>query len=113
MHGIHAAFRGKLGADAELRHSKGGKPWISIPVVVSTSDGEAERSTWVRVAIFGDKAESLASRLTKGTEVYAEGRLSLNAWTGKEEGEVKTGLSLAAWEVQPMGRIGHKKPRTG
>jgi single-stranded DNA-binding protein len=56
------------------------------------------------------KAEEFTHRLTKGTEVYCEGRLSLGSWAGKD-GEVKTGLSLAAWDVTPMGQIGKKKPR--
>jgi single-stranded DNA-binding protein len=38
------------------------------------------------------KAEEFTHRLTKGTEVYCEGRLSLGSWAGKD-GEVKTGLS--------------------
>jgi single-stranded DNA-binding protein len=42
--------------------------------------------------------------------VYVEGRLSLNAWTGKD-GQSRTGLSVTAWEVIPLGRIGRKRPK--
>ena len=42
------------------------------------------------------KARALAG-LAKGAQVYVEGRLSLNAWTGKD-GQQRTGLSVAAWE---------------
>ena len=45
------------------------------------------------VAVFEEKARALAG-LAKGAEVYVEGRLSLNAWTGKD-GQQRTGLS---WE---------------
>ena len=78
-------------------------------MVINQENTEAP-ATWARVAIFGDKAEELARKLTKGAEVYCEGRLSLGTWTGKE-GDVKTGLSLVACEVQPMGQIGHRRPK--
>jgi hypothetical protein len=37
-------------------------------------------------------------------------RLSLGTWTGRD-GEAKAGLTLAAWEVQPMGQIGRRSAR--
>jgi single-stranded DNA-binding protein len=64
----------------------------------------------VQVALFGDTVSAVASRLTKGIEVYCEGRLSLRTWTGRD-GEAKAGLNLAASEVQPMGQIGRRKPK--
>jgi single-stranded DNA-binding protein len=42
-----------------------------------------------------EKALALAG-LAKGVEVYVEGRLSLNTWTGKD-GTQRTGLSVTAW----------------
>jgi len=64
----------------------------------------------VRVAFFGDTVGTAAPRLTKGTQIYCEGRLSLGTWTGRD-GEAKSGLNLTAWEVQPMGQIGRRKPK--
>lgn len=108
MNGIHAAFTGRIGKDAEVRAARDGKPWASFPVAVDTkADGEAP-PTWVRVAFFG--AGTAAPRLTKGTQIYCEGRLSLGTWTGRD-GEAKSGLNLTAWEVQPMGQIGRRKPK--
>jgi hypothetical protein len=54
MNGIHAAFTGRIGRDAEVRSIRDGKPWASFPVAV---DGKADGETpaiWVRVALFGD-----------------------------------------------------------
>lgn len=110
MNGIHAAFTGRIGKDAEVRNTRDGKPWASFPVVVDAkTDGEAP-ATWVRVALFGDTVDALTPRLTKGVEVYCEGRLSLGTWTGRD-GEAKTGLNLTAREVQPIGQIGRRNPR--
>jgi hypothetical protein len=74
--------------------------------VDAKTDGEAP-ATWVRVALFGDAVAAPAPTLTKGTQVYCEGRLSLGTWKGR----ARSGLNLAAWEVQPMGQIGRRKPK--
>ena len=37
-----------------------------------------------------------------------EGRLSLNTWLA---GAQRTGLSVTAWEVMPLGQIGRRKPK--
>jgi single-stranded DNA-binding protein len=59
----------------------------------------------VRVAVFGALATRLYPELKKGTEVYCEGRLKLDSWTGKD-GRERTGLSVAAAKVLVLGRIG-------
>ena len=42
MNGIHAAFTGRIGRDAEVRSTRDGKLWASSPVAVDTkADGEA------------------------------------------------------------------------
>jgi single-stranded DNA-binding protein len=41
----------------------------------------------------------------KGTEVYCEGRLRLESWTGRD-GRERTGLSVTASRVDVLGRIG-------
>jgi single-strand DNA-binding protein len=104
MKGIHCALQGRLGQDVELRRSDSGKDWCRLSVGV----GEGDEVTWVSVAVFEEKARALAG-LAKGAEVYVEGRLSLNAWTGRDGAE-RTGLSVAAWRVEVLGRIGKSRP---
>ena len=60
-------------------------------------------------SVFEEKARALAG-LAKGVEVYVEGRLSLNTWTGRDGAE-RTGLSVSAWQVMPLGQIGRRKPK--
>jgi single-stranded DNA-binding protein len=45
--------------------------------------GEGDELTWVSVSVFEEKVRALAG-LAKGVEVYVEGRLSLNSWTGHD-----------------------------
>jgi hypothetical protein len=71
MNGIHCAFTGRIGKDAEVRTTKVEKPWASFPVAVdSTRDSEAATS-WVRVSLFGDSVDELAPRLVN-EELVAE-----------------------------------------
>ena len=87
----------------ELRNSAAGKDWCRLSVGV----GEGDAVTWVSVAVFEEKARALAG-IAKGVEVYVEGRLSLNTWTGKD-GDKRTGLSLSAWRVEVLRRIGKSR----
>lgn len=103
MRGIQCAFTGTLGQDPELKTSKSGKPWASFSVAIDEASEEA--TTWVRVAVFGQLATRLYPELKKGTEVYCEGRLRLNSWTGKD-GRERSGLRVAAAKIEVLGRIG-------
>jgi single-stranded DNA-binding protein len=82
-----------------------GKPWASFPLAVDAKTDREARQPWVRVALFGDTVGTVAPRLTRGAEVYCEGRLSLGTW--KPQG----GLNLAAWKVQPMRRCRGSRAR--
>ncbi len=104
MKGIEAAFFGSLGKDVELRTAKSGKAWASLAIVVDTGEQDADgrdKAQWVKVAVFGEVAERLASA-TKGTRFYVEGRLTLDTWNDKA-GEIRHGLSCAAFTCQRVG----------
>jgi single-stranded DNA-binding protein len=61
----------------------------------------------LQIAVFGDKANSLA--LAKGDRCYVEGRLKLESWQGKD-GQERQGLKVSAWRVERLGEIGKNKP---
>jgi single-strand DNA-binding protein len=103
VRGIRAAFTGRLGQGAELRTSKSGQPWVAFNVAVDETPGEA--ITWIRGVMFGEWATELYPELKKGTEVYCEGRLRLESWTGKD-GRERTVLSVIVAKLVVLGRIG-------
>lgn len=104
MHGIETAFIARVGTDTiEVKTSQAGKPWTSFSACVG------DDTQWVTVVAFGDRAQQLAGHLHKGDKIYAEGRLKLDTWTGKD-GEARTGLNVAAWRVEQLGQIGKNKP---
>src|SRR5258706_12993788 len=111
MDGLHAAFIGRLGADAELKYTQGGLALLRASVCVKDlrAEEKGEPAQWVKLILFGESAEQLAERLVKGVEVYCEGRLKLSRWTDRE-GKERTDLELVAWTVQPLGQIGRRRP---
>jgi single-strand DNA-binding protein len=67
-------------------------------------EASEEAATWVRVAVFGQLATELHPELKKGTEVYCEGRLRLDSWTGRD-GRERSGLSVAGSRVEVLGEL--------
>lgn len=72
---------GNLGRDAELRYTPGGIARTGFSVATTESfkdkDGQwQERTEWHNVVVWGPRAESVTENLTKGKQVYIEGRIS-------------------------------------
>ena len=104
MNGIETAFCATVGTEPELKTSQAGKPWTSFNACV----GKGDEAQWVRVAVFGARAEELSGHLHKGHNVYCEGRLTLDTW--EKDGEKRAGLNVAASKVEKLGQIGRNKP---
>lgn len=91
---------GKLGRDAELRHTQGGDSVCSFSVAVDQREGRDKSTNWFRVSIWGKRGESLAPYLLKGAAVTVQGPLSLSEYEGK------TQLNVRANEIALQGRRG-------
>ena len=95
---------GNLGNDPELRYSPSGAPTLRLNVAgnfrARTPEGEWEdRTEWVRVIVFGQRAESLAQYLKKGMRVFVDGRLEARPWTDREN-RVRAGLEIVASDIE-------------
>src|ERR1700746_2567360 len=80
---------GNLGRDAELRYTPGGAPVATINMATTEvwndkSGQRQEKTEWHRVVLWGKTAESLAEYLTKGKQIYVEGRLQTRQWDDKD-----------------------------
>ena len=98
---------GNLGRDAELRFTGSGTPVAKFSVATTESfkgrDGERKEETeWHRVNLWGKSAETLAQYLTKGKQVYIEGRLKTQKWKDKE-GTDRTTVEVTADRVTLLG----------
>ena len=77
---------GNLGADPELRYSPQGMAFSNFSVATTElwsdkSTGEKqERTEWHKIVAFGKTAENCAKYLSKGRQVYVEGRLQTSSY---------------------------------
>lgn len=90
-----AILVGNLGRDAEMRFTAGGTPvaTVSLATTERFTDREGQKredTQWHRIVIWGKTAESLHEYLTKGKQIYVEGRIQTREWTDKEGKPAKT-----------------------
>jgi single-strand DNA-binding protein len=90
-----AILVGNLGRDAEMRFTSGGTPVATVSLATTERftdrDGQKREDTqWHRIVIWGKTAESLHEYLTKGKQIYVEGRIQTREWTDKEGKQNKT-----------------------
>ncbi|MBT3713158.1 MAG: single-stranded DNA-binding protein, partial [Anaerolineae bacterium] len=94
---------GHLGRDPEMRYPPSGRPVVTFSVAVSrswnSSSGERRSETeWFKVVAWGNLAEICKKFLSKGQQVYVEGRLQTRRWEDKE-GQQRTTVELVANEM--------------
>jgi single-strand DNA-binding protein len=80
---------GNLGRDAELRYTPGGAPVATLNLATTEiwndkAGQRQEKTEWHRVVLWGKTAESLNEYLTKGKQIYVEGRLQTRQWDDKD-----------------------------
>jgi len=80
---------GHLGREPEMRYTPSGRPVTSFSVATTRSwnspDGERREETeWFNVVAWGNLAEICKQYLTKGQQVYVEGRLQTRRWEDPE-----------------------------
>ncbi|RLB06600.1 MAG: single-stranded DNA-binding protein [Deltaproteobacteria bacterium] len=103
---------GNLGADPEVRYSSTGTAVTSFRIATSENwtnrEGEREtRTEWHRVVAFGKLGEICAEYLSKGRQVYVEGRLRSRSWEDKE-GTKRWVTEVVATNVVMLGAAGEQ-----
>lgn len=109
---------GNLGNDPDVKYSQGGSAITTISVATSEQwkdkqTGQMqERTEWHRVKFFGRLAEIAGEYLKKGRQVYIEGSLRTDKYTGKDGVERYT-TDIIANEMQMLGGGGEGGSRGG
>jgi single-stranded DNA-binding protein len=91
---IECAFIAGVGSDVDIRTSQASKPWASF--IVCVGDKNDEQQQWLQVAVFGDKANSIA--LGKGDRCYIE---ASRAALSLRVGPARTAWSARACRSRP------------
>lgn len=98
------SFTGTIGRDAEVRYAPSGMAILNITVANNIGFGDKQQTLWIRVALFGKRAEgSLKDYLKKGQQVFVSGELSQNEYRAND-GTTKTSLELNANIIDLVGK---------
>ena len=85
-------FTGRLGADAQVKNIND-KRLLEVSVAVNTGYGNNKKTTWYKIKVWGNRADTLAPMLLKGCAVAGCGELSTNEWDGND-GKHHTDLEI-------------------
>ena len=88
---------GNLGADAELRTTATNTNVLTFSVAVNENRKDANGvwetlTNWVQCTLFGERAQKMQDRLTKGAKVTVIGKLRISTY--EKGGEKKTSTTV-------------------
>ena len=101
---------GNLGNDPETKYTQGGMAVTTLSLATTSvrkdKDGNTqERTEWHRVKLFGKLGEIAGEYLRKGRQVYIEGSIRYDKFTG-QDGVEKYFTDIVADDMQMLGGPG-------
>ena len=101
---------GNLGNDPDVKYTQSGMAVTRISLATTSvrkdRDGNnQERTEWHRVVFFGKLGEIAGEYLRKGSQVYVEGEIRYDKFTG-QDGVEKYSTDIVANEMQMLGGRG-------
>jgi single-strand DNA-binding protein len=118
MSGINKAIiLGRLGQDPELKYTSSGKAVCLLSVATSDEwtdkqGQKQERVEWHRVIIWDKLAEISNQYLSKGRQVYIEGKIQTRSWEDSG-GDKKYTTEVIANTVQFLGDQSSQQKKKG
>jgi len=102
-----ATLIGNAGTDPEMRYTQAGKEVLNFRLACSRrvpgQEGELRDQTeWFTVICFGKLAEVASRFVSKGRQVYIEGRLQTRSYEGRD-GQPRFVVEVVANELQLLG----------
>ena len=100
-------FIGRLGREPDLRYMAIGETVCNFSVATSESwkdkNGQRQESTeWHNITMYRKLAEIAGQYLTKGSQVYLEGKIQSRKYQGKD-GIERTAYEIIANELKMLG----------
>lgn len=101
---------GNLGKDPELRYTPDGLAILRFSIATSEyfndkSGNKSERTTWHNIVVFGKMGQNIANYLSKGKQVFVEGRINNRSYDDKE-GNKKYITEIVANNIVLLGAKG-------
>ncbi len=97
---------GNLTRDAELRYIPSGQAVLEFGLAINrrfrTQDGQdKEEVCFVDINLWGKRGEAVAQYLTKGKQLFVEGRLQYDQW--ETDGQKRSKLRVVAENIEFLG----------
>lgn len=106
---------GRLGKDPEVKAISNGQNVARLTVATSETwvkDGQKQEKTeWHNITVWGKLAEICGKHLSKGRQVYIEGKLQTRSWED-QNGQKRYATDIVANTVQFLGAAGESTQRT-
>lgn len=108
---------GNLGADPEVRNTANGGNVANLSIATTdrwkdkSSGEQREQTEWHRVVLFGRLAEVARDHLSKGRQVYVEGKLQTKKWQDREGNDRYT-TEIVGNELKMIGNSGNGAGRS-
>jgi len=99
---------GRLGSDPEVRYTPDGTAVANFSIATSdewtdkNSGEKKERTEWHRIVAWRRLGEICGEYLSKGRQVYVEGKLQTRSW--EKDGITRYSTEIIANDVQFLGR---------
>lgn len=108
---------GNLGRDPELRSTPSGQQVASFSLATNRKwkdrDGNRQEQTeWHNIVCWGRQAEIAGQYLTKGRQIFVEGRIQTQSWEDRQSGEKKYRTEIVCENFQMLGQRGDQ-PESG
>lgn len=100
-------FSGRIGQEPQSGTLSNGDPKLTFSVAVSVGKKDNPQTMWVRCTMFGRRAQSLSTMLTKGMKVSVQGSIKLDEYQGKD-GAFKQSLSMVVMDIE-LGENGQRQ----
>lgn len=97
-----AVIIGHIGRDPEVRYTQGGMAITNFSVAATEKVKGQDKTEWFKVIAFGKLGEICGQYLSKGRQVYIEGRLQSSEWED-QQGNKRFSLEVVADTCQMLG----------
>ena len=99
---------GNLGRDPEVRQTPNGQTVASFSLATNRKwrDREGnrqEQTEWHNIVVWGRQAEVAGQYLTKGKQIFLEGRLQTRSWDDRQSGEKRYRTEIVCENFQMLG----------
>ena len=95
-------FIGRLGKDVELRYTPSSEPVANISLACGWKSKEKEGTEWINVTAFGKLAEISGQYLTKGSQIFVQGKMKTEKYT--KDGIDRYSTKIIADKIQMLGK---------